>query len=471
MFSLCDTICAVKNATVDGSVILAKNSDREPNEGHSLLYFPRQTHDPETEMVIATHGVEIPQVEETYAIIMSSPWWIYGCEMGTNEFGVTIGNEAVFTKEPESEKGLIGMDFIRLALERTKTALQALDLIITLLEKYGQGGYTMYQHKNTYHNSFLIADPKEAWVLETADKYWIAEKVKDIRTISNTLTIGREYDRIHPKLIEHGLEKGYIKSREDFHFAKSFTAGILDDYRNWGAKGMARHQRTTQLLKKNQGNINPAYMMKVLRDHNLSSPDPEKKWHPSKGSFGCICIHAKPIFVVSQSTAAMVSHLHSEIQTHWLTGTSATCTSIFKPVFVEAGLPEIGPPPTNKYDSQSLWWQHERIHRAILEDFSGMELIQPDIRVFEEKWLTKANELVEKLKSESLDVRKVQLKEFSDLAFKEALNIEEKWIESLLIPSKKKNQGGCFYRKYCRNESKKAAFPKLNPHSPKTFNK
>jgi len=245
VFILCDTICAVKNATEDGSVILAKNSDREPNEGHTLLYYPRETHEVENEVITATHGIKIPQVEETYAVLMSSPFWIYGCEMGANEYGVTIGNEAVFTKEPQKKTGLIGMDFIRLALERTKSASQALDHIIELLEKYGQGGFTMYQHEATYHNSFIIADPQEAWVLETADKFWIAEKVKDVRTISNTLTIGKDYDKIHPNLIDYAIKKGYTKSKAEFHFAKSFTAGILNDYRNWGTKGMARHKHTT----------------------------------------------------------------------------------------------------------------------------------------------------------------------------------------------------------------------------------
>lgn len=67
----------------------------------------------------------------------------------------------------------------RLGLERADTAEKALAVIADLLEKYGQGGNCMESHMVfTYHNSFLIADRKEAWVLETSGKYWAAEKVE-----------------------------------------------------------------------------------------------------------------------------------------------------------------------------------------------------------------------------------------------------------------------------------------------------
>lgn len=67
----------------------------------------------------------------------------------------------------------------RLGLERADTAEKALTVIVDLLEKYGQGGNCMESHMAfTYHNSFLIADRKEAWVLETSGKYWAAEKVE-----------------------------------------------------------------------------------------------------------------------------------------------------------------------------------------------------------------------------------------------------------------------------------------------------
>jgi dipeptidase len=86
-------------------------------------------------------------------------------------------------------KGLLGMDIIRLALERTKSSKEALNFIINTIETYGQGGNASYEHKMLYSNSFMIADPNEAWVLETAGKYWVAKKVEDFYTISNALTI------------------------------------------------------------------------------------------------------------------------------------------------------------------------------------------------------------------------------------------------------------------------------------------
>ena len=65
----------------------------------------------------------------------------------------------------------------------------------------------------------------------------------------------------------------------------------------------------------------------------------------------------------------MIAHLTPTAQTHFLTGTAAPCTSVFKPVWIDAGLPDTGPEPAGTYDEASLFWRHEVLHRATLRDY------------------------------------------------------------------------------------------------------
>ena len=170
---MCDILIATPRATKENIMIFAKNSDRDPNEAQIIEFIPRQKH---VENKVKLTYVEFPQVEETYVVILSRPWWMYGAEMGVNEFGLTIGNTAVFTKEKREKVGILGMDIIRLALERAKSSKEALEFIISIIENYGQGGNGSYEHRLYYHNSFIIVDPKDAWVLETAGKNWVVKK-------------------------------------------------------------------------------------------------------------------------------------------------------------------------------------------------------------------------------------------------------------------------------------------------------
>src|SRR5690606_18638852 len=138
----------------------------------------------------------IPQVSRTHAVLLCRPFWMWGAEMGANEHGVAIGNEGVQTRSPPPEQpALTGMDLLRLALERSTTAAEAVTVITSLLEAHGQGGNGGHILPAYYNNAFMIVDADEAYVLETLEREWLVERVGDIRAISNRYSIAQP-DRV-----------------------------------------------------------------------------------------------------------------------------------------------------------------------------------------------------------------------------------------------------------------------------------
>ncbi len=371
---MCDTVVVLGNSTKDGVTLFGKNSDREPNEAHQIVRIPAAQHKP-GDSVKCTY-LEIPQMERTYTVLLAKPFWIWGAEIGTNEHGLTIGNEAVFTKVPyEKGPALLGMDLLRLALERSKTAEEALGLMVSLLEEYGQGGNAGYLHKLFYHNSFLIVDPFDAWVLETAGRHWAAIKVKDVRSISNMISIGGHWDMASDDLVHYAVERGWCKSQADFDFSRCYSDFIYTR----GSYAYSRHCRTSELLHAGKGNFTLRDVTRLLRDHG---PDAGENFSPAGNIMGAtVCMHAGwgPLRG-SQSVGSMVSHLGPDIQTHFLTGTSAPCTSIFKPFWVDAELPDLGPAPGRDYESASLFWRHEALHRNTMRDYSTRTGLYKDER-------------------------------------------------------------------------------------------
>jgi secernin len=424
---MCDTFVALQNATRDGSVIFGKNSDRDPNEAHELVMVPHATHAPGAD--VACTYISVPQVRETNAVLLSKPFWIWGAEMGANEHGVVIGNEAVFTKVPyDKGPGLIGMDFLRLALERASTADEALDEIITLLEIYGQGGNCGFSHKLYYHNSFLIADPESAWVLETAGKHWAAEKVRDVRSISNVITIGANYDRASEDLVSHAIDQGWCRNEEDFDFGSCYSDLIFTEF----SAGRYRACRTKDLMQSQKGKIDIPFAMRLLRDHGENKGE---DWGPGKRLLGAeVCMHASfgPVRQ-SQTTGSMISHLSEKGDTHWVTGTTAPCTSVFKPVWIDSGLPDFGPAPTGIYNQASAWWRHENLHRAVLRDYATRILeIRPHQKALESDFIKEADNSI----GSSLDERR----SFTKACFSAVEIAEEeilRQIQSLAIQSRR----------------------------------
>lgn len=350
---MCDTMVAVGSATKSGHVLFAKSSDREPNEAQVLLRIPRKTYDLSLTPKLKTTYIEVDQVEQTNEIVISKPAWMWGCEMGFNEYSVTIGNEAVFTKEKYGKTSLVGMDMIRLALERTKTAEQATAYIIYLLDKYGQGGNCGYTKKMKYHNSFIIADKDEAYVLETAGKYWVTKKVKDIYAISNGLTIENDFDDCHPDLIRDSIARKMCTCRADFNFKKSYSDPLY-------SKFSCCEQRTSLALKilgREKGHITADTMMEALRTHHVGADHPFQK-----GSMKDVCMHAGSL-VTSQTTASLVGELKSNSE-YFYTASSLPCISVFKPFVFKSDFKLFEEEVQEK--GIEYWTKREKISRMML---------------------------------------------------------------------------------------------------------
>jgi secernin len=354
---VCDTIVVVPE---HGAVWLAKNSDREPGEAQAVEWIAGSTAGSGTRP--CTHvAVEAPA--SRHAVVLSRPVWMWGAEMGVNDRGVAIGNEAVFTREPVATTGLTGMDLLRLALEQAGSADEALEVITALLERHEQGGRMAHRGGLRYHSSFAIADPRGAWILETAGRFWAARRVFGPATISNALGIGTDFDRIHPGAAEHARRRGWARPGEPLHFARAFG-----DPRLAIATGAALRRACTLRAVSGVGassELAPQLFADALSSH--AGHAPRDGWRMQMP-----CAHASylPTRTAGQTTGSMIARLDASPSV-WMTGTSAPCLGVYKPVPLHADVTRGEPPVREHADAESLWWRHERLHRAVLMDYAA----------------------------------------------------------------------------------------------------
>lgn len=408
---MCDTLVALPSSTAHGHMILAKNSDRETNEAQNITFQPALTH--EAGSTVKTTYLEIPQVEKTAAVLLSRPFWMWGAEMGVNEYGVAIGNEAVFTSEKYEKTGLTGMDLLRLALERSESASEARQVIIDLLTEYGQGGNCGHTKKFYYHNSFIIADAREAFILETAGAFWAMKQVEQSTSISNSLTITDDYTELHPQLAEGG-------SRIDF--SRKFSAKIVTGI----GKGRERCDLTRSLLNRDSGTITASDMMQYLRTHT------EEPYRPGDDNLSQICMHAGSQ-ISSQTTGSMVAVLQKNMPPLiYLTGTAAPCLNIFKPHVLLKGMQsyiektgDLYGSATDRADEATLWWQGEAIHRRALENYPFLASL------WQEVFLTVENRIVSQVEKAYREHEPIHLYHLCIEQTEKALQETRKGVEFL----------------------------------------
>ena len=253
----CTNFIVGKKASYDGSVICSYSADSY-GMFQGLAHYPagkhpkgtmRQVYDWDTNK----YGGEIPEAEETYNVIGN-----------INEWQVTIG-ETTFggREEMVDTTGIIDYgSLIYIALQRSKTAREAIDVMTSLVEKYGY---------NSEGETFTICDPNEAWIMEmmgcASDRkiekgrtVWVALRIPDdmICGHANQSRItkfnmkDKENVRYSKNVVSYARKMGWFKGKdEDFSYnaayaAPDFSGRRICDARVWQffnryADGMDRY--------------------------------------------------------------------------------------------------------------------------------------------------------------------------------------------------------------------------------------
>lgn len=402
---MCDSFVALPSATTTRTTLAAKNADCEINEAQAVLHLPRRTY-PDAAMLRATHIV-IPQARQTHEVIIDKSFWTWGGEIGLNEHGLAVGNEAIFARSDEASDGLITGDLLRLMLERARNVDEALQVFDGVLTAHGQGGNCELRGNSHFDSSYLVSDNSSAVVIETAGRHWVARKVEGVGAISNAMTIHADWHSACAPLKPNGSGK------VDFQ-------RVYEDESKVNAVGAWQRRRVAyDWLKAREGQIGLRTMADLLRQH------PEG-YDPAEGEVCTnICMHAGPHpNRFWQACGAMIMDSAPDGAMAWVTATSGTCVSIFKPVYFGAPMPDTGPLPQETHTEGSLWWTHERLHRRAMAAFHtlGAE-IRTDFERLEDGFFAEGRKLI------AAPAR--QKSEFMTECWRKAGEATDRWIADL----------------------------------------
>ncbi|MFL5806449.1 MAG: C69 family dipeptidase [Roseiflexaceae bacterium] len=391
---MCDTWVALGDMTTTQSVIFAKNSDRPIFDCQPLVFTPRTSWPKHSSLQL--EYVTLPQADVTFATLGASPYWCWGYEQGINEYRVAIGNEAIYTKTFRDAAqayqsghspalGLLGMDLIRLALERSRSATEAIDVLGSLVERYGQFGSgvpTKDHAAGGYDNAFLVADPYKAWVFEAFGQQWAARRlIQGCTSISNQVSIRTAWDAQSSQLVDYAERNAWWSATEaPFDVARAYI-----DERVPRQISHIRQQRSRHLLAEAAEGITPQWMMRIARDHYEDTFLDGPAFDAADPDFLSLCMHVSPADFTWGNTAsscvAVLAHAPEEPPVFWWTP-GPPCNGCYVPFFVEgsqlpaivsqAGMAgkQIIPPPeaaADTFASTSYWW----LFRQLMDTVKG----------------------------------------------------------------------------------------------------
>ncbi len=371
---MCDTVWL----KVDGGAIFAKNSDRPVSEVQVVEHHGRRAPGGR----LRTQYLEIDDAG-AYASALSRPVWLWGAEHGVNEYGVAIGNEMVNTVDDAAAApdGLIGMDLVRLGLERGRDADGALEVMVDLLERHGQGGVADNVNDIAYFSSFLVTDPDRAWVLETSGRTWAARPVVDGAAISNRLTLRHDWTRASAD----------VAAGADFDAWRDASVGTGFADGRWAASQALVAAKPVEVRD----------VVAHLRDHGTgpwgapggSSEVVAPPAHVLPDGTGVtVCMHI-PRF--ESTTASMVAMLGAPNDGGGFRGDHAVrawfalgspCASVYVPAAVPTHVPRVLADP-------EVWRRFAALRDAVEADAEALDEVRAELGLLEEELWSEADVL------------------------------------------------------------------------------
>jgi secernin len=381
---VCDTLCLLG----DGVTLFAKNSDRPRSEPQIVQASPGRG----PGAVAHTQYLAIPDTG-ALSTVLSRPTWLWGAEHGINEHRVAIGNEMVFTaSDPrEAPPALIGMDLVRLGLERGRTAEEALEVMTTLLDAHGQGGVGDQVHRLSYWSSFLLADPTSAWILETSDRSWAARPVAGGAALSNRLTLSRDWTRASADVLPGADVDAWRHPALPTAFADVRLAA-----------GRAFVASASGPSTSGVAACDPRAAVAALRDHGTgpwgrpggppestgaSSAVPAPPAPASVAADGTgwtLCLHAGETAVTNASMVALLATDPDRPARAWV-ALGSPCVSVYVPVPVPAASSASSSPPLPAAVGDArVWTRFAALRDAVGSDAGALTTVRAELSVLED---------------------------------------------------------------------------------------
>jgi secernin len=412
----CDTFTVSAAHSRYGATLLGKNSDRPARETQPLRHLPGRRGGGRLRLAY----VEIDDVPETIAHIGSSPYWCWGHEIGVNVHGVAIGNEALFTRDVAAaaaadrsghqvQPGILGMELLRLGLERGRTAAEAVAVITDLVERhgeYGAGTVSTDRPGAAYDNSFIVADATGSWVIETTGRRWVTRQVREpYWALSNEPTLRADWDASSADLVQHAEKQGW-GSGDPLDFAATFVDPAVPLQ-----VSHLRLQRSRQMLADavGAGGVGFDEARAILSDHYEGTFLQGPKFNPARPDFHTLCMHAHPSgFTWGNTAASMIAVLPATGRPYLWWAATTPCTSVYIPVAATEGpVPRVlsaagtasgtGPHPEHAVADAplpgSFWWSFQSLLETVAGDADGAGYAerQPEVRArfdqLQQQWL------------------------------------------------------------------------------------